>query len=149
MKTSKSLIIILALCFASCNTTSRTVISDSADLSKYKYATIGEEVNYEGSAAIMNVEVEIYNIMDKTRLKMIGEKRIDELTPQQKEQLLLVRYYATQDKDESIVSVNFVDYMSGRPLASCRGAYGLGLTEDSDMEKAISRVSKEIQKLFK
>ena len=129
-------------------TTSRTVISDTANLGKYKYASLIDVMGYNGSASLMDIEVQIYDAIDGTRLEMIGDRRIEELSSAQKTQLLLVRFSATQNDEESIISVNFVDYMTGKPVASCRGAWGLGLDRDGDMKGAINRVKKQIQNLF-
>ena len=148
MKIEKLLFIIAILCFIGC-TTSRTVVSETAILEKYKYATLTDVMGYNGSAALMDIEVKIYDAVESTRLKMIGDKRIEDLSDEQKEQLLLVRFSASRSDEESVVSVNFVDYMTGKPIASCRGAFGLGLDRNGDMEVAISRVAKQIKELFK
>ncbi len=133
--------------FMAC-TTSRTVVSDSADLSKYKYATISDVMNYAGSAALMDMEVKVYDVLSQTRLRMIGDKQVEDLTDEQKGELLLVRFAATQNDDESVVSVNFVDYITGKPVASCRGAFGLGWSKNNDMKVAIDKVAAQIEKLF-
>lgn len=148
MKKSYLLLLIVLTCFVSC-TTSRSVVSDSANISKYKYASLTDVMNYNGSAALMDIEVKIYDALESTRLEMIGDKRIGDLSLEQKEQLLLVRFSASQNDEESVVSVNFVDYMSGKPIASCRGAYGLGFDRNGDMKGAISRVVEQIKKLFR
>ncbi|MBP3302547.1 MAG: hypothetical protein J6L64_05395 [Opitutales bacterium] len=135
------------LLFSAC-TTGKFVVSDSANLSKYQYASIVDVMNYSGSAALMDVEVKVYDALSKTRLKMVGDRVIGELTSAQKEKLLLVRFAATQGREKSVVSVNFVDYMTGRPIASCQGAWAFGWDDDHDMEGAIERVAEEVKKLF-
>lgn len=135
------------MCFISC-TTSRTIVSNSANLQKYKYASLTDVMNYNGSAALMDIEVQVYNALESTKLKLIGDKRINELSSEQKEQLLLVRFSASQNDDESVVSVNFVDYMTGKPVVSCRGAWGLGWNKNGDMKGAIKRVVEQIKKCF-
>lgn len=147
MKSKIILVTFLLLCMISC-TTSRTVISDTANLGKYKYASLADVMGYNGSASLMDIEVQIYDAIDGTRLEMIGDRRIEELSSAQRTQLLLVRFSATQNDEESIISVNFVDYMTGKPVASCRGAWGLGWDRDGDMKGAINRVKKQIQNLF-
>ncbi len=148
MKRYNFLLLITLLCFVSC-TTSQSVVSDSANLDKYKYASLTDVMNYDGSAALMDIEVKIYDALESTRLKMIGDKRIGDLSFDQKEQLLLVRFSASQNDEESVVSVNFVDYMSGKPVASCRGAFGLGWDRNGDIKGAINRVIEQIRKLFR
>ena len=96
----------------------------------------------------MDIEVKVYDALEATRLETIGDKRINELSFDIKKQLLLVRFSASQNDEESIVSVNFVDYMTGKPIASCRGVFGLGWDKDGDMKGAINRVVEQIKKLF-
>ena len=129
-------------------TTSKTVVSNSADLNKYEFASITDVMNYSGSASLMDLEVRVFNALESTRLTMVGENRINELTQEQKDKLLLVKFSATSNEDESVVSVNFVDYMSGKPVASCRGAYGLGFGRQQDMNGAINRVIDQVSKLW-
>jgi len=143
MKQVQSLLFLLILLLVSC-TTSKTTISQSADLSKYEYASLTDVMNYQGSAALMDAEVKIYDVIDNSRLKMIGDQVISELTYEQKQKLLLVRFGVTQNDDESIVTVNFVDYLTGRPVASCRGAFGLGMDRQGDFNGAIKRVATQI-----
>ena len=38
--------------------------------------------------------------------------------------------------------------MTGRPVASCRGAFGLGLDYSGDLKGAIKRVAKQIAETF-
>lgn len=140
--------LISIICLTSCTTT-KSIVSNTATLSNYKYATMANVMDYSGSASLMYLEVEIYNILSKTRLEMIGDKDLKDLTQKQKEQLLLVRFAATQNDTESVVSVNFVDYITGKPIASCRGAFGFGLGRNSDMRVAIKRLGQQIKKTLK
>lgn len=52
--------------------------------------------------------------------------------------------------EETIVTVNFIDYNTGRPVASCKGAYSsLGVAGAShDIKGAINRVAKQISDTF-
>ena len=129
-------------------TTSKTTISQSADLSKYKYASLTDVMNYQGSASLMDAEVKIYDAIDNSGLQMIGDHAINELTFEQKQKLLLVRFAVTQSSEESVVTVNFVDYLTGRPVASCRGAFGFGMDRQGDFNGAIKRVASQIEKTF-
>lgn len=134
---------VISLLSYSC-TTSKTTVSNSVDLGKYEYASLTDVTSYNGSASLMDIEVKVFNALEKTRLKMIGDNRIGELSYEQKEKLLLVRFSATSNDDESVISVNFVDYMTGKPVASCRGAFGLGISRQHDMSVAINKVTEQI-----
>jgi hypothetical protein len=134
--------------FSSCYTTNNAIISNSANLLKYNYATISDVMGYSGSAALMDLEVKIYDILSSSRLKMIGEKQIETFSEIQKQELLLVKYSATQSDLESVVSINFVEYLTGRPVASCRGAFGLGFSREHDMSVAVDNALTQVKKLF-
>lgn len=138
---------VLLLTLTSC-ATGKSVVSNTADLSKYEYATLTDVMNYNGSASLMDLEVKIFDALNATRLTMIGDYRLNELSLAQKEKLLLVRFSASQSDEESVVSVNFVDYMTGRPVASCKGQFGLGLNRNGDLNGATNKVTSEIKKLF-
>lgn len=148
MKKSIHFILLILCCIVESCTTSKTTISQSANLAKYKYASLTDVMNYQGAASLMDAEVKIYDAIDNSRLQMIGEHAISELTYEQKQQLLLVRFAVTQNNEESIVTVNFVDYFTGRPIASCRGAFGLGIDRQGDFNGAIKRVASQIEKTF-
>ena len=118
----KRTILLILLAFAVGNnscTTSKSFVSDSANMENYNYATITNVMDYAGSATLMNIEVEIYDVLNSTRLTVIGDKEINSLTESQKEELLLVRFSASQNDEESLVSIKFTDYLTGKPIASC------------------------------
>ena len=96
----------------------------------------------------MEYEIQLFDAVESSRLQLVSDLRICELSPEQQSQLLLVKYGVQQNKDEAIVTVNFIDYMSGRPVASCRGAYGLGFDRAGDLKGAIKRVTKQISETF-
>ena len=129
-------------------TTSKVNIANSANLSDYNFATMVDVMSYGGSTDLMNLEVEIYNALLTTRLSIIGDKEISDMTENEKEQLLLVRFSASQrtgdhsSKRISTVAVNFVEYLTGLPVASFIG------TSESDLSSAISIATKRMQESF-
>lgn len=147
MKKTLFLAVFLITALVSC-TTSRSTVSATADLSKYQYASVIDVVSDQSSAAMVEAEVKIFDALDASRLQLVGAHRIGELTDEQKNALLLVRFGVTQTEEEAVVSANFVDYMTGRPVASCRGAFGLALDYEGDFNGALKRVSEQIVKTF-
>lgn len=149
MKNFINIIVVFAvgMLLASC-TTSKSIVSNHADLSKYEYASIINNDTYHIPAELMEYEILLFDAVESSRLQLISDHRIYELTPRQQNELLLVKYGVTQNEQEAIVSVNFIDYMTGRPVASCRGAFGLGLDYEGDMKGAIKRVAKQISDTF-
>lgn len=98
----------------------------------------------------MEYEIQLFDAVENSHLQLISDARIYELAPSQQEQLLLVKYGVNIKQEETVVTVNFIDYMSGRPVASCRGAHSsLGVTGvASDIKGAIKRVAKQISETF-
>lgn len=131
-------------------TTSKSTISNSVNLSKYEYASIINNDTYHIPAELMEYEILLYDAVENSHLKLLSDARIYELSPSQKEKLLLVKYGVNVKEEETVVTVNFIDYLSGRPVASCRGAYStLGIAGAShDIRGAIKRVSKQISDTF-
>ena len=128
--------ILLSLILLCSCTTSKTVISQNVNLSKYEYASIINNETYHIPAELMEYEIQLFDAVESSRLQLISDRRIYDLSPQQ------------QNNDEAIVTVNFIDYMTGRPVASCRGAFGLGLNNAGDLTGAIKRVAKQISETF-
>lgn len=129
-------------------TSSKSTVSNVVDLSKYEYASVINNDTYHIPAELMEYEIQLFDAVESSRLKPVSDFRICELTPQQQSRLLLVKYGVTQTDEEAVVTVNFIDYMTGRPVASCRGAFGLGLSHAADMKGAIKRVAKQIAGTF-
>lgn len=132
---------------ASC-TTSKSTVSSKVNLAKYEYASIINNDTYHIPAELMEYEIQLFDAVEASRLQLISDRRIYELTAQQQDKLLLVKYGVRQTDEETIVTVNFMDYMTGRPVASCRGAFGLGLDSAGDLKGAIKRVAKQISTTF-
>lgn len=129
-------------------TTSKSTVSANVNLSKYEYASVINDDTYHIPAELMEYEILLFDAVESSRLQMVSAPRIFELTPQQQEKLLLVKYGVSQYDNETIVTVNFIDYMTGRPVASCRGAYGLSIDYAGDLRRAIKRVAKQISETF-
>jgi hypothetical protein len=141
-------VVISTLLFSSCLTTSNYVVSESANIEKYRFASISEVMGYTGSPVLMDMDVRIYDIVAKSGLSMIGEKEINNLSEEDKDALLLVKYSVTQNSDESVVSITFVDFLTLKPVATCRGAWGFGWGKEQDLEVALDKVMEQIKKLF-
>ncbi len=140
--------LLLAIILLSTCTTSKSTVSTTVDLSKYEYASVINNDTYHIPAELIEYEIQLFDAIEASRLQLVNDMRIYELTPQQQEKLLLVKYGVNHDNTEAIVTVNFIDYMTGRPVASCRGAFGLGIDHGKDLKGAIKRVAKQISDTF-
>lgn len=140
-------ICLVSVIFMAC-TTSKTTVSKNINLSHYRYASIINNETYHIPAELMEYEIQLFDAVEDSGLELVSDLRIYELSSQQQSKLLLVKYGVRQNDNESIVTVNFIDYISGRPVASCRGAYGLGFSRAEDLKGAIKRVAKQIAETF-
>ena len=125
---------------------SRTVVNNTVDLDTYKYASISETLNYSGSLPLGEIESEIFEAVESVGFEMVGDQRINEFTPEEKSKLLMVRISTNQESEQSIVNV--VDYMTGKPMASCRGVSGVGLYKKKELMNAVKSAAKQIKALF-
>lgn len=143
-----TLLVFIGIVVSSC-TTSKSVVSQNVDLSDYVYASIINNDTYHIPAQLMEYEIQLFDAVEGSRLQLVSDLRISELTAAQQSKLLLVKYGVDVSDEESIVTVNFIDYLTGRPVASCRGAYtSLGFSVSADLRGAIKRVAKQIADTF-
>lgn len=142
--------ILAALILFTACTTSKSTVSTNVNLSRYEYASIINNDTYHIPAELMEYEIQLFDAVENSHLKLVSDARIYELTPSQQEKLLLVKYGVNVQPEETIVTVNFIDYNTGRPVASCKGAYSsLGVAGAShDIKGAINRVAKQISDTF-
>lgn len=140
---------VVAIFLAAC-TTSKSTVSNKVDLSKYEYAAVINNDTYHIPAELMEYEIQLFDAVENCNLQLVSDARIYELSRAQQEKLLLVKYGVNVMQEETVVTVNFIDYITGRPVASCRGAYStLGVAGTShDIKGAIKRVAKQIANTF-
>lgn len=146
----KYIFMLLSLLLLYSCTTSKTVVSQNVNLSKYGYASIINNDTYHIPAELMEYEIQLFDAVENSRLKLVSDARIYELSTDQQKKLLLVKYGVNVQQEETVVTVNFIDYDTGRPVVSCRGAYSsLGVAGAShDIKGAIKRVAQQIATTF-
>jgi hypothetical protein len=146
MKYVQTFLAILLLFLTSCSS-SKTVVSQSADLSHYQYASIIKVMNYGSSVESVDINSQINEAFKKSRLQPVDEQQIAELTAAEQEKLLLVRVSVTQS-DESSLSMNFVDYNSGHSVASCESMYKGSGSSGRNLKTAFNRLAKLVETTF-
>lgn len=144
---ANTILVSCLLMFTSCFG-SKSVISNNSDLSQYEYASIINDDVYHIPAELMEYEIQLYDAVACSGLELVSDHRIYNLNQQQQKKLLLVKYGIGHTESETFVTVNFIDFMSGRPVASCKGSYGLALSNSADLKRAIKRVAEQISKTF-
>ena len=150
MKTLKTYLIVLlgALVLSSCST-DKTMIAKGVDLKKYEYASLTQTKNGFGTTTDIEIEPSIYDAIEATRLQMVGERRVEELSSDQKGKLVLVKYSATSTQEQSVLSVSFEDYMTGKTVASCRASSKGAWTRQRDVDRAISKLASRISSIWR
>ncbi len=150
MKNLKTYLIVLlgALVLSSCST-DKTMIAKGVDLKKYEYASLTQTKNGFGTTTDIEIEPGIYDAIEATRLQMVGERRIEELSSDQKGKLVLVKYSATSTQEQSVLSVSFEDYMTGKTVASCRASSKGAWTRQRDVDRAISKLASRISSIWR
>jgi len=149
MKKIKTYLIVLlgALVFSSCST-DKTMIAKGVNLNKYEYASIVKGQTLHGTETDIEIEPGIYDAIESTRLQMVGEHRINDLTTEQKEKLVLVKYSATSTEQKSVLSVSFEDYMTGKTVASCRASNRSAMVRQADVDQAIKKLRSRIHSIW-
>lgn len=149
MKTLKTYLIVLlsVMAFSSCST-DKTMIANGANLNKYEYASLVQTKNGFGTTTDIEIEPGIYDAIESTRLSMVGDRRIDDLSSDQKAKLVLAKYSATSNENGSTLSISFEDYMTGKTVASCRASSKGAWTRQRDVDRAIRKLAGRIEKVW-
>ncbi len=131
-------------------TTSKSVVSQGVNLSKYKYVTVIDDDTYRMPPELVQYQIQLYDAVEQSGLTLINQYRINELTQSEQSALLLATFGVAVSQEETVITVNFIDFNTDRPLVSCRGAYTtLGISHDADIKGALKRVGEQISKTFK
>ena len=143
------LVVILFLIMIT-STDSKTFVSESSDINNYKYASISSSQNCSSLAHLMNIDMTVYDVLESAGFTMIGENVIDNLTEEQKGKLFLVKFSASSNLVESVVTINFIDYLKGKSIVNYRGAScdGFGSSRQADMNKAIKRAITQLSEFL-
>jgi len=142
------LIILLSIIALSSCSTDKTMVAKGVDLKKYEYASIVKGQTLHGTETDIEIEPGIYDAIESTRLKMVGDRRVSDLSDNQKEKLVLVKYAATSSTERSVLSVSFEDYMTGKTVVSCRASNRTAWTRQKDVDKAIRKLSGRIMSVW-
>ena len=143
------LIVLLGVFILSSCSTDKTMIAKGVNLNKYEYASIVKGQTIHGTETDIEIEPGIYEAIESTRLKMVGERRVNDLTTEEKGRIVLVKYAATSNEGTSTLSVSFEDYMTGKTVASCRSSNRYALTRQRDVDRAIRKIGGRIKSIWR
>jgi hypothetical protein len=118
----KTALLLMTFLSITCCTTSKFVSLNTEIGSLYKFGYISELLKYGGSPSLYGMDVEIFQLIGKAGIKMLGEGEIEKLTNEAKSKLFVIKYGVSSSFLESVVTISFFDYKSTRPLLNCTGA---------------------------
>jgi hypothetical protein len=138
---------IAALCLSACQAANRVAASGSANLENYNYVTLADNEVQVGPVSLPGLGDEICEIMLSKGFQAVDGEQIGSLSDEMKKQLLVVRLTGSQQSQETVVNVDFVDYLSGKTVAFCRGACGEEWTKHREIRLAANNALDQIKRL--
>lgn len=140
-------IIVVLLMMVSC-ATSKTVLLNNVNISKYKYVVFGTEVS--GDRELDDVSMEVQNYIASTDLIVLSSySSIDKV--ECLDCILTPHIHVTTEKwdgGHTYITVTFYDYVGGQRIAVVKSS-GIGLTVIHDQNIALDAIKEELDKLFK
>lgn len=140
----------LMLVMGACVSTKRTV-AKNAQLSEYDFVSVVNEDGRKLPTDFSDHEILFYDAIEASGKKLVNERRLYELTPQQKEKLLLVGYEVVENGKTPQIVLTFTDYGTGRPVVSCKTDIDGGLLDfsrDAKVRSTMKRLGQEVYKSF-
>ena len=137
MKIKVLLLCAMALTVVSCANKSTFLAYSS--FAEYKYATIDDSKDGGGDASLMHFRIRLQQALRESGLEEIKKDDIDKLSEEQKKQLMLLQLSGSQSENNSVATINAVDYTTERVLGSCNGLFGLSFSTYGDMNGSIKK----------
>lgn len=98
---------------------------------------------------LVQYQIQLYDAVGQSGLTMVSQYRMGDLMQEEQAALLVAKFGVSARQEETVVTVNFIDFNTDRPLVSCQGAYTtLGISANADIKGALKRVGEQISKTF-
>lgn len=138
--------IIIAL-IASC-ASSKIVLSNSVDISKYKYVIFGKETS--GDRELDDIVMSVQNQIAATNLTVLSASNTIKVS-ECADSILTPNIHVTTEKwdgGHTYIIVTLYDYKTNQSVAVIKSS-GIGMTIKHDQNIALAAIEKELNKLFK
>ena len=128
------------ICFTSCSSTANLVVSNSANLSKYKYVSFGKEQT--GDRELDDVMLLVQNEIANTKLQSISLTYAPDdylgytLTP-----------HINVKSEKWDITITFYDLLTDQSVAVIKSS-GIGLSISQDQKLALGAIRKKLQTVF-
>lgn len=147
MKSRFFLIVIVVFLFLSC--ANKSVVTSYTPIKGYKYALIDDSKDRGGDASLMNFRVQLQQAIQESYLKEVKLTDVDNMTEEQKRELMVLQLSGSQTHDNSVATINILDYTTEKVLGSCNGIFGLSFSTYGDMNGAIKKSIRAFKKAIK
>lgn len=145
----KSILFILAasLILSSCASTSH-FISENANLDDYDFVVLElNSSNAKAEPSLCGFDVKIFDTLNSQGFKSLGKKEISLLSEDELKKTLLVNTNYSLVGNEVVLSLNFVDAFTARPVANCYSSGDIGLGYSKGVIKATEKIQSQIKSL--
>lgn len=140
-------IAIIVSLVASCSS-SKIVLSNNANIDKYKYVIFGNETS--GDRELDDVVMSVQNQIAETNLTVLSTSNALKIF-ECSDSILTPNIHVTSEKwdgGHTYITVTFYDYNTNQSVAVIKSS-GIGMTVSHDQSIALSAIRKKLNKLFK
>lgn len=140
-------IAIIAALITSC-ASGKIVLSNDANISKYKYVVFGDETS--GDRELDDVVMAVQNQIAETNLTVLSASNTFKIM-ECSDSIITPNINVTSEKwdgGHTYITVTFYDYNNNQRVAVVKSS-GIGITISHDQKIALNAIRKKLNKLFK
>ncbi len=143
--------VIILMLMTSCATmgaTGKIVLSNNADIDKYKYVVFGDETS--GDRELDDVILEVHNQIAETNLKVLSTSEASKVLARSGA-ILTPNIHVISEKwdgGHTYITVTFYDYNNNQCVAVVKSS-GIGISISQDQAIALGALKKKLDELFK
>ena len=126
----------------------KSVFTSYSSLAGYKYAVVDDSKDQGGDASLMNFKIQVQQAIQESYLEEVKAKDIENMSDDQKKQLLILQLSGSQTHENSVATINVIDYTTERVLGSCNGIFGLSFSTYGDMNGASKKSVRAFKRLL-
>lgn len=126
----------------------KIVLSNDANISKYKYVIFGKETS--GDRELDDVVMSVQNQIAETNLIVLSASNTVKII-EYSDSILTPNIHVTSEKwdgGHTYITVTFYDYNTNQSVAVIKSS-GIGMTVSHDQNIALSAIRKKLNKLFR
>lgn len=138
---------IITVLITSC-ATGKIVLSNNANINKYKYVIFGYETS--GDRELDDVVMSVQNQIAETNLIVLSASNTSKII-ECSDSILTPNIHVTSEKwdgGHTYITVTFYDYNNNQRIAVVKSS-GIGMTVSHDQNIALGAIRKKLDKLFK